>query len=337
MTPPARNPEESVGREPRLPGECGAFVRKLFVESVANRWQLTLQAFEAALARSANKRFADGPLGLDQLQGYLSALHLKDLALASACALGSDPAWEDFVGTYRPYLRAAAAAILHCPVSEPKAIELADSLLADLFGLTEKSAGQKSGSSSLFRYFHGRSSLKTWLRAVLAQRHIDQIRAERKFESLDDRLEDGEEKRRVPEPATAENAADPRRAQYLQKFRAALTAALTSLEPRDRMRLQLYYAEDCTLAEIGRRIGEHESSASRNLERVRKELRVTVEGLLRTGEAPANGASARPGLDDAQVALCLQYAAEDAPIDLDQIFGTGKAQDASTQNGRVKP
>ena len=36
---------------------------------------------------------------------------------------------------------------------------------------------------SLFRYFHGRSSLATWLRAVLAQRVVDAVRVERRLES----------------------------------------------------------------------------------------------------------------------------------------------------------
>lgn len=336
MAPRAGNPEERLGREGRLPPQCAAFVRKLFVESVANRWQLTLEAFEAALARSAEKRFAGGLPDTEQLQGYVSALHLKDLALASACALGSGPAWEEFVETYRPYLRGAAAAILRRPPTDPLAIELADSLFTDLFGLSEKSAARAAGGSSLFRYFHGRSSLKTWLRAVLAQRHVDHIRSRRKFDSLDDRGADGET-RRVPEPATTELPGDPRRAQYLQRFRAALSSALASLDARDRLRLQLYYADDRTLAEIGRQIGEHESSVSRNLERLRKELRVTVEELLRAGEVPANGAPALSGLDDAQIALCIQYAAEDAPIDLDQLFGTGKSRDTSSPGGGVKP
>jgi RNA polymerase sigma-70 factor (ECF subfamily) len=229
-------------------------------------------------------------------------------------------------------LRTASAAILRRPVSDPAAIELADSLFTDLYGLSDRCYS----SSSIFRYFHGRSSLKTWLRAVLAQRHIDQIRAGKRFESLDDHPADGET-RRVFEPATAELPPDPRRQQYQQRFREALTSALASLDERDRTRLQLYYAEDRTLSEIGRAIGEHESSVSRNLERVRKELRATVEGLLRAGTAAANGSSAALGLDDAQVALCIQYAAEDAAVDLDKLFEAQKSQNPSGRNRTVKP
>ena len=315
----------------RLPEACTVFLRQLFSQCPADRWQLSFTAFESAIARSAAKRFAGSAPSAAQLQEYISALHLNDLALACACAEGSQHAWEDFVAGFRFYLRTASAAILRCSASDPAAIELSDSLFSDLYGLSDRDPG-----SSLLRYFHGRSSLKIWLRAVLAQRHIDQIRAGKKFESLDEQPPDGEP-RRVPEPATVELPADPRREQYQQRFREALTAALASIDPRDRTRLQLYYAEERTLAEIGRAIGEHESSVSRNLERARKELRSTVEGLLRAGTAPANGSPAAQGLDDAQVALCIQYAAEDAAMDLDKVFDAKKSQIHPGRNRTVKP
>jgi len=155
---------------------------------------------------------------------------------------------------------------------------------------------------------------------VLSQRHIDTIRAGKKLDSLDDGGGDGE-MRRVPELSAVDIPADPHRATYLQKFREALSVALASLEARDCERMRLYYAEDHTLAEIGRELGEHESSVSRNLERVRGELRATVEGLLRAGKAAPNGGVAvapqggagTPGMSDAQIALCVQYAAKTRP------------------------
>lgn len=316
-------------RETNLPDACLPLARKCFAEVDAERWQLSFKVFQNALARSAAKRFGDIPFAASQFEDYVSNLHLHDLALACACSQGSEAAWEEFFAGYRGYLRAASAAILRCPPSDPSAIELADSLFADLYGLS----GQNAASRSLFRYFHGRSSLKTWLRAVLAQRHIDQIRVARKFDSLDEPA--AGEVPRVREPSTVRPPADPRREQYLERFREALADALASLDARDRSRLQLYYGEDRTLAEIGRAIGEHESSVSRNLERVRKELRVTVEGLLRAGTAASNGTVAAAGFDDAQVALCIQYAAEDAAIDLDKLFDTKKFQKLPGRNPGV--
>jgi len=313
-------------------------LRQLFAESPADRWHLSFQSFQTALSRSAAKRFGESSPTAEKIQEYFANLHTKDLALACACADGLENAWNEFVSEYRSYLRASAAAILRRPVSDPAAIDLADSLFADLYGLS----GGKAGGRSLFRYFHGRSSLKTWLRAVLSQRHIDAIRAGKKFDSLDDGA-DGEEARRVPQLSTVEIPADPQRAVYLRKFREALSVALASLDARDRERLRLYYAEDRTLAEIGRELGEHESSVSRNLERVRGELRATVEGLLRAGTTAVNGGVATQGgagmrgMDDAQIALCVQYAAEDADIDLDKLFESRKTKKSPGPDRILEP
>jgi hypothetical protein len=74
------------------------------------------------------------------------------------------------------------------------------------------------------------------------------------------------------------------------------------------------------LAEIGRKLGEHESSVSRNLERTRRELRHQVEQALRKGSGGSGVA-----LSDEQIALCFEYAAEDAPIDLDRLLPESQA------------
>ena len=333
-----RNTELKAGerREWRLPAGCEAVMQELFVQSGAERWELSFDLFVAALKRSAAKRFENAAIRSEVMQEYFAKLHTKDLALACACANGFEKAWEEFVAEYRGYLRMAAGAILRRPVSDPASIDLADMLFADLYGL---GAG-KGGGRSLFYYFHGRSSLKTWLRAVLAQRHIDAIRADKKFESLD--AEENGEPRRWLEPAKVEFPADPHREFYLQKFREALALSLAALDTRDRVRLRLYYAEERTLAEIGRKLSEHESSVSRNLERVRKELRTMVEGLLRAGAAPNGGPETAgmrgmPGMDDGQIALCVQHAADGAGIDLDKLLGLREEKKVSAPDRLLEP
>ena len=86
----------------------------------------------------------------------------------------------DFVREYRGYLRASAGTITRHSQAGTDAHELADSLFAELFGL----ADGKRGEHSLFRYFHGRSSLRTWLRTILAQRHIDRLRESKRWEEF---------------------------------------------------------------------------------------------------------------------------------------------------------
>src|SRR5262249_59245595 len=142
--------------------------------------------------------------------------------------MGEECAWEFCVENYRPYLRAAAAAILKVSFASAEAHELADSLFAELYGL----ADGKTGERSLFRYFHGRSSMKTWLRAVLAQRHIDTIRASRRFVEIEDqststaagdggpfweRITPIDASSSFPNPAH-DSSPDPHRSRYLALF-----------------------------------------------------------------------------------------------------------------------
>src|SRR5260370_26111123 len=196
-------------------------VDQLFAASGGASWGLPRALFAAALEHSASKRFGEGSPGAGKLEEYLSALHLRDLALACSCAEGRSDAWDHFVATVRGYMRSAAGAILRCPPDSPAACELADSLFADLYGLTEG----KRAERSLFRYFHGRSSLKTWLRAVLAQRHVDAIRAGARLTELPDDPGDAIKNRDSGDGARAQPAPDPHRERYLALFTRTIAVA----------------------------------------------------------------------------------------------------------------
>ncbi len=296
-------------------------LNQLFAEARAASWGVKRDAFSATLELSAKKHFGGDVPGIAKLEGYFSSLHLQDLAVACGCAEGNSAAWDYFVATYRGYLRSAAAIILRCPPDSPAGWELADSLFAELYGVSEG-----ANRRSLFRYFHGRSSLKTWLRAVLAQRHVDTIRAGRRFTELDST--DGEMVPTALRPALLPAIKpdgggperDPHRDELVALFHRTLEVALGLLEPRDKERLRLYYAAEETLAQIGRKLGEHESSVSRNLDRTRRELRQQVEQALRKGSSSLDGRASVAGLSDGQIALCFEYASEDAPIDLDKLL-----------------
>jgi len=304
QTPQEKNPTQ---RPASLLAACEPLVASLYSQSGGARWGLSQAQFVCGLERSLRKRFQDGAPSPGRLQEYLLTLHMEDLALTTACIEGSEAAWEYFVQEYRGYLRAAAGAITKANRYGANPQELADSLFSDLFGLMDG----KRGERSLFRYFHGRSSLKTWLRTVLAQRHVDIIRSQRRMESLD--AADGE-KPELPPERIQQPLQDPHRSHYLSCFSAALQHCLKVLHPADRERLELYYARQMKLAEIGRQLGEHESSVSRNLERIRRELRVLAEQHLRDAFS----------LSDAEIQQCFEYAAEDVPIDFRQLFPDAK-------------
>jgi RNA polymerase sigma factor (sigma-70 family) len=302
-------------------------IETLCAQAGVTRFGWTAESLLPHLARSVASRFKGLTPTARELEGYLGSLCLEDFALACACSEGQEAAWDFFVDNYRGYLRRCAGAMLHRGAEAPEAREQADSLFAELYGL----ADGRGGTASLFRYFHGRSSLKTWLRAVLAQRHVDGIRATRRFDSLDD--EDGAAERRQknsvrsptePTVGPLAIAPDPYREKYIALFCNALQGALQRLDAADRRRVCLYYAEGKKLAEVGRLCGEHESSVSRNLERIRRELRASVEENLRrgsSGNSSANdGAASGQGLSDAQIVLCLQYATEESSIDFSLLF-----------------
>lgn len=270
-----------------------AFVEQLYRKADAARWGLAPAAFTEALTASVSRAYTGADPDARALEKYAAALHVADLALARACADGHSGAWDHFVLELRPALYRAADAL----DASGRARELADELYAELYGLDEGSGERRS----LLRYFHGRSSLTTWLRAVLAQRHVDAQRAARRIAPLpDDDV--------AAAPAGVPH--DPDRARLVPLVVQALHAAVLRLSARDRLRLRSYHVARMTLAAIGRITGEHEATVSRHLSRTRRALRADVERAL-------HGA----GLTDAQIARAFDLAVEDAGLfDLDEVF-----------------
>ena len=283
----------------RATSELGPLAERLYkLAAPPASWSLSVESFRAALERSVSSRFRGANPSSREINSYLESLNLADLALACACGDGNSGAWEEFIARYRPELYRAARAI----AGESAGRELADSLYAELFGLESREGRRRT----LFDYFHGRSKLGTWLRAILAQRHVNEIRRTRRTESLDASDGDDDARRAIDPPAPVEDTSEPERVRYLALLQATLSEALAALEPRDRLRLSYYYLEDLTLAEIGRLLGEHEATVSRKLDRARRDLHRQVDAALRN----------KKRLSDAQVQLCYEYAREEWPFDL---------------------
>jgi RNA polymerase sigma-70 factor (ECF subfamily) len=272
-----------------------ALAAVLHREARADRWSVPLPAFATALAASA-ERAASGAPPRDP-EPYFRGLHLEDLALACACNLGHEAAWEHFIREYRPVLYRSADALER----GGGAREIADALYAELYGIREHDGERQS----LFRYFHGRSSLATWLRAVLSQRYVDATRARRRLDQLTD--DDGPQ----AQGGAAPGPVDPDRLRLLALIQRGLKLALATLPPRDRLRLGCYYTQRLTLAQTGRILREHEATVSRQLARTRKQIRGEIERYLQQ--------DAR--LDRHQVARAFEFALEDGgPIDLEGIL-----------------
>ena len=308
-----------------------SLIESLHMQAGAERWRVSNQEFAAALYRSAAHRF-DSKLPADEtLTAYLGALHIDDLALVCALQRGSEAAWNEFVAQYRPLLYGAARAIIGA-AGEARARELADSLYAELYGL-DRAGGQRA--RSLLDYFHGRSKLSTWLRTVLAQRHVDALRTGQRADSLD--------VEQTPQRVNAAGAHGtdgrstaalildaPDRNRLLPPVRAAVSTAIASLPAPDRLMLSLYYVREMTLAQIARLRGVHEATVSRQLDRLRTGLRQGIETALATGYPAADGHAAQRGLSPAEIKLCLAYVLEDWPFDLGRALAVPSAP-ASTE------
>jgi len=277
-------------------------VDRCYRQAKGDRWRAPKESFARALEASVERTFAGRVEDAREIERYVTSLHLEDLALACACAAGDDAAWEHFVLTRRPVLYQAADAL------DPTggARDLADSLYADLFGLRAE-----GGRQSLFRYYHGRSSLTTWLRAVLAQRYVDRLRTGRRGEPLPE--EDSAIVLRAPS-----RPMDPNRDRYLELMRAAMKRATAALPARDRLRLACYYAQELTLAQTGKVLGEHEGTVSRGLARTRAAIRKAVEHDL-----------ADMGVKEAEIAQCFESVSEDAgPLSVHDLLENGAAESA---------
>ena len=271
-------------------------IARIYVQSGAERWALSQESLAEALHRSTANRFPDGAPD-EEVARYLSTLYVDDLALAAACRAGNGAAWDHFVLDFRPALYAAARS-----VAGDAHRDLADSLYAELYGVSN--TGEER--TSLLAWYHGRSRLVTWVRSVLVQRHIDAHRAASRTAQWDPEEESTAERRAHAYAATP----DPGRAHAVAIAQDALDAAIAALEPRDRLRLRLYYGEDLTLAQVGRITGEHEATVSRKLDRARTDLRRRVEQHLR----------AEHGLSDAAIAECFAHAAEAPELHLTRLL-----------------
>jgi RNA polymerase sigma-70 factor, ECF subfamily len=194
---------------------------------------------------------------------FLISLKVEDLVLARACAAGNEKAWDAFLAGYRELLYRAAYAIAK---QDALGRELADSLYAELFGTTTRDGVRLSKLAS----YTGRGSLAGWLRSVLSQRFIDDYRKTRRTVSLEE--QESELLAALPGPdAVAALEGVP-----LRKISESIGRVLKSMKAEESLLLQSYYLDQRSMAEIGRLFRVHESTISRKLNQVAKELKKRV-------------------------------------------------------------
>jgi RNA polymerase sigma-70 factor (ECF subfamily) len=262
--PPAGRGSESEARSQDHP----PYFADLYARSDAQRFGLGFGEF-AEILQEVSGRYLPADATPAEAAEFNRSLRLEELALARACALGNEPAWECFLNRYRQKLYDIAGAIAK---EESLARELADSLYADLFGTRQSHDGRRI--SKLASYM-GRGSFEGWLRTVLAQEFVNRHRRERRLVSFDEHVEAG--KQFEAKDAAAQIPADA-------SLELAVDEALAELSAEERLTLASYYLDGRTLAEIARMLGVHESTISRRIEKLTISLRKRiVRGLRQRG------------------------------------------------------
>jgi RNA polymerase sigma-70 factor (ECF subfamily) len=230
----------------------------------------------------------DADLSPSKQERFLRTLQIRDLALAQACALGRDRAWQQFLARFRDPLTQAAISITR---SSSLGVDLADSLYADLFGLTERDGRRKSPLAS----YSGRGSLMGWLRTSLAQRFVDHHRRTHRESPLEDdagfAVADS-----VPAPPP----------EQLATLSSSISAVLEELAAEDRFLLAAYFLDQQTLQQIAQVLHVHEATISRKLKRLTAHLRTRLVKKLQAGGMSQRAAEESLGTDPRDLSVNLR-------------------------------
>src|SRR5579863_1229173 len=238
-------------------------VSEIYQKSRGEEFGLTRQQFDSVLLEIARK-YLPADVVQSDVRELCASLRVEELALARACALGHDHAWEVFLTRYREKLYDIANYITK---ESSSGRELADSIYAELYGTATRD-GQRS---SKLASYTGRGSLEGWLRTVMAQEHINRYRRQRRLVSLDEETEEGTQfATPESEPAIAIDS----------RVEAAIDEVLAALPAEDRFVLASYFLDERTLAEIARTLGVHESTISRKVDKLAKLLRKQILAAL---------------------------------------------------------
>ncbi len=239
----------------------------------ADAVDLSVEELARLLATIGDKYNYGLPAGVSatraQIGAFWRTLHLEDLALAHACALGREAAWREFMTRYRGPLTRAAIAITG---SAAAGEELADSLYSEMFGLTERDGRRRSPLGG----YSGRGSLMGFLRATLAQRNVDRHRRSHRETSLAGVDLPAASRSPIPAP------------EVVTRLREALMATLSLLAAEERFILSAWFLDQRTLLEISKIIGVHEATVSRRVQRLTSRLhKELLNGLRASGMSRA--------------------------------------------------
>jgi len=240
------------------------------------------------------------------VKAFIDDIRSDDLCLVIACEKGDGSAWEDLVANFNSTVTSAARKVAG---NNEDADDLASSIWAELYGLRTDADGKRK---SKLGYYSGRGSLGGWLRAVVSQLAIDQFRKRSKFVQVEeDRdleiLANDAVDKNGGRPDPEESFTDSSTSKDISQ---ALRSAMDELAAEDKLILKLYYFDDLKLKDIAATFGYHEATASRRLARIQKDIRGSVEKILK----------AEHGWNEVEVGNYLSETAAGLGIDVEKLL-----------------
>ncbi len=293
--------------EPRTSAISPELLHELWTLADAKSCSLSVIEWGEALSTLGARLNYGRPPGAtadpSHVAAFYRALRLPELALATACVLGREAAWERFIALYRtPLLQAAIAMTGSATLGH----DLAESLYAELYGLSEREGQRRSPLAS----YSGRGSLLGWLRTTLAQRHVDHHRRTYREKPLDD-----VDPPSSPDPTIASPAGNT-------VLTEALAVTLRGRTPEERFLLAAYYLDRQTLQQIGQILRVHEATISRRLKSLGADVR---KQLLKNLQ--------RAGLDKRAAQEALGTDPRDLEINLRALLQTSQSPPFSVRAG----
>ena len=205
----------------------------------------------------------------------------QDLELAGRCVRGDERAWRELSDAHFDFMREFARRFLPAPAAR----EVADEVIADLW------------TRGKLQQYEGRSSLRTWLAAVVAHAALNSRQALGRWVPLEHAL---------PEESDAAKSErmQPENEQAAALLKGMLSEAIGALPAEDRLLLRLYYEQELTLDAIGAALGLSAAAISRRLKHLRERLHVAMDAHSRR-EAGEPVDALRVGVDLARLDLDL--------------------------------
>jgi RNA polymerase sigma-70 factor (ECF subfamily) len=202
--------------------------------------------------------------------------HDADADLVGRCLADDADAWRELMIRHRSGMIDLARRIL----PDAAASDVVDDVIADLWQRRKLAR------------FEGRSSLRTWLGAVVINASLNARRAAQSR----------------PESEAAGDASDHTTEGIAsdRDLAEVLHGAIASLRPALKTLVLLYYEQGLSLDEIGGLIGASKSTVSRSLQRARDEIAAAADGLAR--QRGTTLVSLRQGVDLSQLDLDVRAA-----------------------------